>query len=74
MKNTDVPLQLDMDESYTLAVPADGSNITITAATVYGAYHALQTLSQLISFKFDTGVRHLRCSCVCVHVCVIERV
>ncbi|EGD83308.1 hypothetical protein PTSG_03917 [Salpingoeca rosetta] len=50
--NSSVPLQLYADESYTLSVPADGGNISLTANTVYGAYHGLQTLSQLISFDF----------------------
>jgi len=52
--NVNVQLQLESDESYVLDIPADGSTITITAPTVYGAYHALQTLSQLIVFNFDT--------------------
>ena len=30
------------------------SDAVVNASTVYGAYHALQTLSQLISFDFDT--------------------
>lgn len=47
-------LQLESDESYTLNIPADGTAITVTAATVYGAYHGLQTLSQLIVFDFDS--------------------
>lgn len=47
------PLALDMDESYTLSIPADGSPIVITANTTYGAYMALQTLSQAIRFDFD---------------------
>ena len=53
--NVNVPLQLNVDESYTLSVPTSGG-ITITANTVYGAYHAMQTLSQLITFDFDTKV------------------
>lgn len=51
--NTSVPLQLGVDESYTLTLQADGTAGTLTAATVYGAYHGLQTLSQLLSFDFD---------------------
>ncbi len=46
--NVNVPLQLGVDESYTLTIPADGSPATITAATVYGAYMGLQTFSQLV--------------------------
>ena len=30
------------------------SDAVVNASTVYGAYHALQTLSQLISFDFDS--------------------
>jgi hexosaminidase len=51
--NTTVPLQLGVDESYVLSVPADGSSATITAPTVYGVYHALETLSQLVRYDFD---------------------
>lgn len=46
--NVNVPLQLGVDESYTLVIPADGSPATLTAATVYGAYMGLQTFSQLV--------------------------
>ena len=46
--------QIETDESYTLAVPADGSGATLTAKTVYGALHGLETLSQLVAFDFDT--------------------
>ena len=49
-------LQLESDESYVLSIPADGSAVVITAPTVYGAYHGLQTLSQLIVFDFDSQV------------------
>jgi hexosaminidase len=51
--NVSVPLQLGVDESYTLTLPADGSPGTIVSATVFGAYHALETLSQLVTFDFD---------------------
>ena len=51
-------LALGVDESYTLAVPLSG-NATISAATVFGAYHALESLSQLIRFSFDTESYHL---------------
>ena len=47
------PLALGVDESYTLSIPASGA-ITLTAVTPYGAYAGLQTLSQLITFDFDT--------------------
>jgi N-acetyl-beta-hexosaminidase len=45
-------LKLDADESYTLSV-AD-SKIQIDSKTQFGYYHALQTLSQLVEFNFDT--------------------
>jgi hexosaminidase len=45
-------LQLGVDESYTLAVPADASQpITLTAATQFGALAGLETLSQLLAFN-----------------------
>jgi hexosaminidase len=54
--NPTAPLVLGVDESYTLTIPADGSSATITAATNYGAYWALQTLAQAVQFNFDTEV------------------
>lgn len=45
------PLNLDADESYALHVKADGT-ATISAATVWGALHGLETLSQLVSYDF----------------------
>jgi hexosaminidase len=51
--DTSGTLQLDTDESYTLDVPLSGM-ATITAPTVFGAMHGLETLSQLVSFDFDT--------------------
>jgi hypothetical protein len=53
--DVNVPLQLGVDESYTLAWPADGSAATITAKTIYGAMMALQTLSQAVRYDFDAG-------------------
>ena len=50
--NTAAELQLDVDESYELNVTDSG--IVISAATQFGVYHALETLSQLIHFNFDT--------------------
>eukprot|EP01116_Phalansterium_solitarium_P016478 TRINITY_DN3839_c0_g1_i1.p1 TRINITY_DN3839_c0_g1~~TRINITY_DN3839_c0_g1_i1.p1 ORF type:complete len:673 (-),score=228.15 TRINITY_DN3839_c0_g1_i1:183-2201(-) len=46
-------LQMETDEAYELVVPADGSAALIEAGTVYGAYHALETLSQLMRYDFD---------------------
>jgi len=56
LKNASVPLQLYVDESYLLSVPSTnttGNVVSITCNTVYGCYHALETLSQLINFDFD---------------------
>lgn len=50
--NPQAPMAIGMDESYSLAVTANG--ITIAANTTNGAYMALQTLSQAIRFSFDT--------------------
>ena len=51
--NKKKPLQLGVDESYTITIPSDGSAITIIATTVYGAYWALETLSQLIWWDYE---------------------
>jgi hexosaminidase len=51
--NVSVPLQLGVDESYTLTIPGDGSPATLTSATVYGAYYGLQTFSQLVFWNPD---------------------
>ncbi|KAJ9454645.1 Beta-hexosaminidase 1 [Diplonema papillatum] len=45
-------LQLGVDESYNLSVTT--SAIAISAVTQFGAYHAMETLSQLIVFDFNT--------------------
>lgn len=45
------PLQLGVNESYTLTVPDDGSPIRLAAETVFGALNGLETLSQLIRFS-----------------------
>lgn len=51
--NLSVPLQLEVDESYSLSIPADGGQATLQAATVYGAYRGLETFSQLVRWDFD---------------------
>lgn len=52
--------QLSTDESYTLDIPSvadveqgHASSITITANTVYGALHGLESLSQIVVFDYD---------------------
>lgn len=52
VKNDTKILQLETDESYTLKVAAAGC--TIEAETYVGALRAMETLSQLIMFNFDT--------------------
>lgn len=56
LQDANVPLQLYVDESYLLNVPSantTGSVLSINCTTVYGCYHALETLSQMINFDFD---------------------
>ena len=50
--NNSVPLQLGMSENYTLSITP--SAISISCSAVYGCYHAFETLSQMISFNFDS--------------------
>jgi hypothetical protein len=52
VKNDTQILQLETDESYTLKVAAGGC--TIEAETYVGALRAMETLSQLVMFNFDT--------------------
>ena len=48
-------LAFGADESYNLTLPggASGGGGTIEAATIFGAYHALETFAQLLRFDFD---------------------
>lgn len=47
--------QMDTDESYTLSVPSDSTSpIEISSATVYGTIRALESLSQLVFYDFDS--------------------
>jgi hexosaminidase len=50
-------LQLYVDESYTLNITLP--QIIIQSETVFGAYHGLETLSQLIQFDFDTKLYYI---------------
>jgi hexosaminidase len=54
--NGSAPLHLGVDETYSLAIPAEAAApITLTAATQFGALAGLETLSQLL--VFDPGTR-----------------
>ncbi|KAK8808450.1 hypothetical protein WA158_008351 [Blastocystis sp. Blastoise] len=50
IKNINCPLNEDVDEEYHLSIPSSGNIITIESNCVYGYYHALTTLSQLMQF------------------------
>lgn len=52
VKNDTQILQLETDESYTLKAAASGC--TIESETYVGALRAMETLSQLVKFDFDT--------------------
>ena len=53
--NASQSFDLGTDEFYNLTVPLDGSAL-LTACTLYGAIHGLETFSQLVAFNFDRGV------------------
>lgn len=48
VKDNDCKLDLGVDESYTLDVPASGGKATLEAATWVGALRGLETFSQLV--------------------------
>jgi hypothetical protein len=52
-------LQQDVDESYTLAFDATLSSATISAVTIFGARHGLETFSQLVTADRLSGVYHV---------------
>ena len=55
--NSEAYPQLTTDESYSLHIPSPAESgpavITLTAKTIYGALHGLQSLSQLVVYDFD---------------------
>ncbi|KAF2106406.1 glycoside hydrolase superfamily [Lophiotrema nucula] len=50
VSNTHAKLDHGVDESYTLDITEGSDTIEITAATVYGALHALTTLQQIVIY------------------------
>lgn len=51
IEDVDAPLQLGVDESYKLDVESGSGEISIAAATTWGALHALTTFQQLIIYQ-----------------------
>ena len=52
--------QLGDNESYALHIPATGDGATLSAPTVFGILHGLETFSQLVRFDFKAGSYTLR--------------
>lgn len=50
ISNWTEPLQLGVNETYTLCITSDSSSINIFAETIWGALHAFTTLQQLIIY------------------------
>ena len=69
VENSAEPLALGVDESYTLSIPGpDGDgNGYIKAATLFGAYHALESFAQLLQFNFDHGYYQITGTPVILH-------
>lgn len=44
------------NEAYTLTIPANGSAATISAGTIWGAMHGMESFSQLVRFNFTGEV------------------
>eukprot|EP01083_Nonionella_stella_P039637 107783_1 len=55
-------LRQDTDESYRIFIPFTSQchTIHITSDTVFGALHAMETLSQLIEYDFDINLYHIK--------------
>ncbi|EFJ16062.1 hypothetical protein SELMODRAFT_422260 [Selaginella moellendorffii] len=55
-------LQIGVDESYRLQIPDpdDATAALLTAETVYGALHGLETFSQICAFNFTTKMTEVR--------------
>eukprot|EP01100_Stratorugosa_tubuloviscum_P006204 TRINITY_DN2685_c1_g3_i1.p1 TRINITY_DN2685_c1_g3~~TRINITY_DN2685_c1_g3_i1.p1 ORF type:complete len:525 (+),score=222.79 TRINITY_DN2685_c1_g3_i1:63-1637(+) len=56
--SNDETLELNIDESYSLDISTN-SNATLTAKTVFGALHGLETFSQLVDFTAINGIGFL---------------
>lgn len=54
--NSNVELQAEVDESYTLVLEPGSDTMKITANTTWGALHAFTTLQQIVIFK-DGGLQ-----------------
>ena len=58
VSSSSLDLGLGTDESYQLIVLSEGT-ARLTAATVFGVVHGMETLSQLIQYDYLTGVYHI---------------
>jgi hexosaminidase len=56
VKDYDADLQLGVDESYSLNITEGSEEILITAETVWGVLHALQTVQQIVISDGDEGM------------------
>ena len=60
VRDNNAPLQMGVEESYSLTIPAEGNDeISIFAETYYGALHALETLSQLVYYNFSSNTYYI---------------